>query len=291
MKPCMLGLRLSHSGQTVHIACANQAEGSLLEGHVQAFAALGSRADRDDPVRQSEACGDPGGAGPGTVRVLPVRGDWLAPRLRLVLLRTGRGVRAHEKVEVQGEIGRFRRRRLRPVPWVHWISSGTRHSVRHQPVAFNACPTGTRPMAHRRQGQPEVRDSCRQPSMASAAPRNPDAAKGTCRPPLPERLAFGQARSATLARASRVLGVQTTAIPRTASRPHPTANPVCTRGAPDGWTSPPTSVLRSGRWPICRVEARRPRACANSWPGGTPGPDPAESLAAHQIHESRSRGG
>ena len=41
MKLFMFCLRLSHSGKAVHIAYANQAQESFLDGHVRAFEALG----------------------------------------------------------------------------------------------------------------------------------------------------------------------------------------------------------------------------------------------------------
>ncbi|MFC0248124.1 hypothetical protein ACFFIO_06375 [Citricoccus parietis] len=37
----MFILRLSHSGKAVHIAYANQAQESFLDGHIQAFERLG----------------------------------------------------------------------------------------------------------------------------------------------------------------------------------------------------------------------------------------------------------
>ncbi|MGI8949386.1 MAG: IS21 family transposase [Ornithinimicrobium sp.] len=41
MRVWMFCLRLSHSGRAVHVAYANQAQESFLDGHVRAFAALG----------------------------------------------------------------------------------------------------------------------------------------------------------------------------------------------------------------------------------------------------------
>ena len=41
MKLWMFVLRLSHSGKAVHVAYANQAQESFLDGHVRAFDALG----------------------------------------------------------------------------------------------------------------------------------------------------------------------------------------------------------------------------------------------------------
>lgn len=41
LRTWMFVLRLSHSAKAVHVAYANQAQESFLDGHVHAFAALG----------------------------------------------------------------------------------------------------------------------------------------------------------------------------------------------------------------------------------------------------------
>jgi transposase len=113
----MFVLRLSHSGKAVHVAYANQAQESFLDGHVRAFAALGgvpSAMIRYDNLT------------PAVIRVL--LGRERAENPRFVALRSHYGYDsffctpglegAHEKGGVEGEIGRFRRRHLTPVPQV-----------------------------------------------------------------------------------------------------------------------------------------------------------------------------
>lgn len=113
----MFVMRLSHSGRAVHYVYPNQAAESFLDGHVRAFAHFG---------------GVPTGM---------VRYDNLRPAVTKVLLGRERecnerfvGMRshygfesffckpgkpgAHEKGGVEGEVGRFRRRHLTPVPQV-----------------------------------------------------------------------------------------------------------------------------------------------------------------------------
>lgn len=111
----MFVLRLSHSGKAVHIAYANQAQESFLDGHVRAFEILGGVPTgmiRYDNLK------------PAVIRVLLGRERW--ENERFVALRSHYGYDsfycqpgiegAHEKGGVEGEIGRFRRRHLTPVP-------------------------------------------------------------------------------------------------------------------------------------------------------------------------------
>ena len=111
----MFVLRLSHSGKAVHIAYANQAQESFLDGHVRAFTTLGGVPTgmiRYDNLR------------PAVIRVLLGRDRW--ENERFIGLRSHYGYDsfyclpgiggAHEKGGVEGEIGRFRRRHLTPVP-------------------------------------------------------------------------------------------------------------------------------------------------------------------------------
>ena len=115
VKLWMFVLRLSHSGKAVHIAYANQAQESFLDGHVRAFAALGGVPT--GMIRYDNLT-------PAVVRVLLGRARW--ENERFVGLRSHYGYDsffclpgiqgAHEKGGVEGEIGRFRRRHLTPVP-------------------------------------------------------------------------------------------------------------------------------------------------------------------------------
>jgi transposase len=113
----MFVMRLSHSGRAFHFAYANQSQESFLDGHVRAFAAFGG-------VPTSMIRYD--NLSPAVIRVLLGRERWLNPRF--VAMRSHYGYRsffclpgiegAHEKGGVEGEIGRFRRRHLTPVPRV-----------------------------------------------------------------------------------------------------------------------------------------------------------------------------
>ena len=111
----MFILRLSHSGKAVHIAYANQAQESFLDGHVKAFDALGGVPTgmiRYDNLK------------PAVLRCLLGRERFENPKF--VALRSHYGFDsffcrpgvegAHEKGGVEGEVGRFRRRHLTPMP-------------------------------------------------------------------------------------------------------------------------------------------------------------------------------
>ena len=117
MKLWMFVLRLSHSGRAVHFAYGNQAQESFLDGHVRAFTALGGVPT--GMIRYDNLT-------PAVVRVLLGRDR--EENLRFVAMRSHYGYDsffcipgiegAHEKGGVEGEIGRFRRRHLTPVPRV-----------------------------------------------------------------------------------------------------------------------------------------------------------------------------
>ncbi len=113
----MFCLRLSHSGRAFHYAYANQSQESFLDGHVRAFEALGGVPTgmiRYDNLK------------PAVIRCALGRERFEHPRF--VALRSHYGFDsfyclpgkdgAHEKGGVEGEIGRFRRRHLTPVPQV-----------------------------------------------------------------------------------------------------------------------------------------------------------------------------
>ena len=109
-------LRLSCSGRAFHVAFATQAQEAFLEGHVLAFEYFGAVPGR---IRY-------GNLKPAVIRVL--RGRDRAESERFIALRSHYGYDsffctpgkegAHEKGGVEGEIGRFRRRHLVPVPAV-----------------------------------------------------------------------------------------------------------------------------------------------------------------------------
>jgi hypothetical protein len=109
-------LRLSCSGRAFHVAFATQAQEAFLEGHVLAFEHLDGVPGR---IRYDNLK-------PAVIRVL--KGRDRAEAERFVALRSHYGFDsffcipgqqgAHEKGGVEGEIGRFRRRHLVPVPSV-----------------------------------------------------------------------------------------------------------------------------------------------------------------------------
>jgi transposase len=107
-------MRLSHSGKAFHVAFGTQAQEAFLEGHVAAFTYFGGVPAR---IRYDNLK-------PAVVRVL--RGRDRTESERFTALRSHYGYEsffcipgiggAHEKGGVEGEIGRFRRRHLVPVP-------------------------------------------------------------------------------------------------------------------------------------------------------------------------------
>ena len=116
LKVWLFVLRLSCSGRAFHVAFATQAQEAFLEGHVLAFEHFGAVPGR---IRYDNLK-------PAVIRVL--KGRDRAEAERFVALRSHYGfdsffcipgkAGAHEKGGVEGEIGRFRRRHLVPVPAV-----------------------------------------------------------------------------------------------------------------------------------------------------------------------------
>lgn len=116
VKLWMFCLRLSASGRAFHVGFGNQAQEAFLEGHRLAFEHLGGVPAR---VRYDNLK-------PAVVKVLMGR-DRIEHE-RFVALRSHYGFDsfycepgidgAHEKGGVEGEVGRFRRRHLVPVPRV-----------------------------------------------------------------------------------------------------------------------------------------------------------------------------
>lgn len=116
VKLWMFCLRLSASGRGFHVAFANQAQEAFLEGHRLAFEHLGGVPAR---IRYDNLK-------PAVVKVLMGRDR--VEHERFVALRSHYGYDsfyctpgvdgAHEKGGVEGEVGRFRRRHLVPVPRV-----------------------------------------------------------------------------------------------------------------------------------------------------------------------------
>ena len=120
----MFVMRLSASGKGFHRVYVNQAQEVFLDGHVAAFAHFGGvpRRIRYDNLK------------PAVVRVMKGRGRIETDRFIAMRSHYGfesffclPGVKgAHEKGGVEGEVGRFRRRHMVPVPtsppWRCWTS-------------------------------------------------------------------------------------------------------------------------------------------------------------------------
>jgi transposase len=114
IKVWMFVMRLSHSGKAFHVAFGNQAQEAFLEGHVLAFEYFGGVPGR---LRYDNLK-------PAVVRVLKGRDRVESERFTAMRSHYGfdsffcrPGIEgAHEKGGVEGEIGRFRRRHLVPVP-------------------------------------------------------------------------------------------------------------------------------------------------------------------------------
>jgi len=114
VKCWMFVMRLSHCGRAFHIAYGTQAQEAFLEGHVLAFQHFGGVPAR---IRYDNLK-------PAVTWILKGRDRDEAERF--VALRSTYGFEsffcqpglkgAHEKGGVEGEIGRFRRRHLVPVP-------------------------------------------------------------------------------------------------------------------------------------------------------------------------------
>ena len=112
----MFVFRLSASGRGFHRVYLNQAQQAFLDGHVRAFEQMGGVPGR---IRYDNLK-------PAVTRVL--RGRDRAETERFIALRSHYGFDsffcqpgpdgAHEKGGVEGEVGRFRRRHLVPVPRV-----------------------------------------------------------------------------------------------------------------------------------------------------------------------------
>lgn len=113
----MFCMRLSHSGRGFHLAFANQATEAFLEGHVEAFAHFGGvpaghiRYDNLKPAVIKVLLGR---ARLENERFVALRSHYLFDSFYCEPGIDG----AHEKGGVEGEIGRFRRNHLVPVPRV-----------------------------------------------------------------------------------------------------------------------------------------------------------------------------
>ena len=116
----MFLMRLSHSGRAVHVCFPGEGQEAFLEGHTLAFGRLGGvpRRVRYDNLKAA------------VVRVLAGRDRVESDRFAALRSHFGfdaffcePGIAgAHEKGGVEGEVGRFRRRHLVPVPRVQSLA-------------------------------------------------------------------------------------------------------------------------------------------------------------------------
>jgi hypothetical protein len=110
----MFVMRLSASGKAFHFASFNQAQEVFIEGHVRAFAHFGGvpRRVRYDNLKTAVVRLLKGRSRVETERFVALRSHYLFDSFFCLPGVSG----AHEKGGVEGEIGRFRRRHLVPVP-------------------------------------------------------------------------------------------------------------------------------------------------------------------------------
>jgi transposase len=112
----MFVMRLSASGKGYHHVYANQAQEAFIDGHVRAFAHFGATPARVryDNLKPAVARVLMGRNRTETERFVALRSHYL---FEAFYCRPGKDG-AHEKGGVEGEIGRFRRRHMVPMPRV-----------------------------------------------------------------------------------------------------------------------------------------------------------------------------
>ena len=110
----MFVMRLSASGKAFHFASFNQAQEVFIEGHVRAFEYFGGvpKRVRYDNLKTAVVRVLKGRSRVETERFVALRSHYLFDSFFCLPGVGG----AHEKGGVEGEIGRFRRRHLVPVP-------------------------------------------------------------------------------------------------------------------------------------------------------------------------------
>lgn len=119
-KVFLFALRMSYSGKAVHRVFASQGLEAFVEGHLHAFAVLGGIPGRIryDNLRPavSRVLG-------GRARTESDQWVWFRSHVGFEAFYCNPGVEgAHEKGGVEGEIGRFRRNHLVPVPIVESLA-------------------------------------------------------------------------------------------------------------------------------------------------------------------------
>lgn len=116
VKCWMFCMRLSHSGRGFHVAFSHQAQEAFFEGHVAAFAHYGAVPGRIryDNLKAAVARVLFGRDRTENERFVALRSHYRFDSFYCIPGLAG----AHEKGGVEGEVGRFRRRHLVPVPKV-----------------------------------------------------------------------------------------------------------------------------------------------------------------------------
>ncbi len=117
----MFVFRLSHSGKAIHRVYSSQSQEAFLEGHIDAFEEIGGvptrhiRYDNLTSAVQAVVYG----RGRGRERVENERWVLFSSHYGFDSFYCVPGIKgAHEKGGVEGEVGRFRRNRLTPIPVV-----------------------------------------------------------------------------------------------------------------------------------------------------------------------------
>lgn len=149
----MFVMRLSASGRGFHRIYLNQAQEAFFDGHVRAFEHFGGLPQRirNDNLKPAVARVLLGRNRAETERFVALRSHYL---FESFYCRPGKEG-AHEKGGVEGEVGRFRRRHLVPVPRVKDMAE--LNAVVHQgDLLDDLRPIESRPLAVGRHFAPEA---------------------------------------------------------------------------------------------------------------------------------------
>lgn len=115
----MFVFRLSHSGKSVHRVYSTQSQEAFLEGHIDAFEEIGGIPTRHIRYDNLTAAVQSVVYGRGRDRVENERWVLFRSHYGFDSFYCQPGIKgAHEKGGVEGEVGRFRRKRLTPMPEV-----------------------------------------------------------------------------------------------------------------------------------------------------------------------------
>lgn len=119
----MFAFRLSHSGKSVHRIFPTCAQEAFLEGHVEAFRTLGGLPTRHIRYDNLTSAVTKVVYGAGRQRVENERWVLFKSHYGFDAFYCEPGIKgAHEKGGIEGEVGRFRRNFLTPVPVVNTLA-------------------------------------------------------------------------------------------------------------------------------------------------------------------------